>query len=49
MEGKEWVWDNGILKARDIEYHRKLIENASSKKDRETKALFAFVDFLSKI
>ena len=49
MEGKEWVWDNGILKARDIESHKKLIENASSKKDRETKTLFAFVDFLSKI
>ena len=49
MEGKEWVWDNGILKARDIESHKKLIENASSKRDREEKTLFAFIDFLSKI
>ncbi len=49
MEGKEWVWDNGILKARDIESHMKLIESASNKKDRENKALFAFIDFLSKI
>ena len=49
MEGKEWVWDNGILKSRDIENHVKLIENASSREDRENKALFAFIDFLSKI
>ena len=49
MEGKEWVWDNGILKARDIESHMKLIESASNRKDRENKALFAFIDFLSKI
>lgn len=49
MEGKEWVWDNGILKSRDVESHKRLIENASSKKDREDKILYAFVDFLSKV
>jgi hypothetical protein len=49
MEGKEWVWDNGILKARDIESHKALIENAVGKKDTQDKALFAFIDFLSKI
>ena len=49
MEGKEWVWDNGILKAREIENHKKLIENASNKEERENRTLFAFIDFLSKI
>ena len=49
MEGKEWVWDNGILKSRDIETHKKLIENSSNKKDREDNILFSFIDFLSKI
>tara|TARA_Y100001937_G_scaffold32260_1_gene46090 strand:- start:410 stop:1063 length:654 start_codon:yes stop_codon:yes gene_type:complete len=49
MEGKEWVWNNGILEARTIESHKDLIERASSSEDRENKALFAFVDFLSKI
>ena len=49
MEGKEWVWDNGILKSREIENHKKLIENASTREERENKVLFAFVDFLSKI
>ena len=49
MEGKEWVWDNGILKVHDVERHKKLIESAVSNEDRENKVLFAFVDFLSKI
>jgi len=49
MEGKEWVWDNGILKSREIENHKKLIENAVGREDTQNKALLAFVDFLSKI
>ena len=49
MEGKEWVWDNGILKSRDIENHKRLIEKAVGKEDIENKVLFAFVDFLSKV
>ena len=49
MEGKEWVWDNGILKSQDVEGHKKLIESAASKSEREDKILFAFVDFLSKM
>jgi len=49
MEGKEWVWDNGILKVHDVERHKRLIESAISDEDRENKVLFAFVDFLSKI
>jgi len=49
MEGKEWVWDNGILKPQDVERHRKLIESAASKSEREDRVLFAFVDFLSKM
>ena len=49
MEGKEWVWNNGILKSRTIECYKSLIENAPNKEDREDKVLFAFVDFLSKI
>jgi len=49
MEGKEWVWDNGILKSRDVENHKRLIEKAVGKEDIENKVLFAFVDFLSKV
>jgi hypothetical protein len=46
MEGKEWVWDNGIIKCRDIETHVKLIENAGNKMEREEKILSAFNSLL---
>ena len=49
MEGKEWVWDNGILKAQDVERHKKLIESAVSKSEREDKILYSFIDLLSKM
>ena len=42
MEGKEWVWDNGILKCREIESHKNLIETAHTKEDRERAILQAF-------
>ena len=25
MEGKEWVWDNGVIKAQDIEEYKEHI------------------------
>ena len=37
MEGKEWVWDNGLLKEQDVERARKNIEAASSKQLEEVK------------
>jgi hypothetical protein len=46
MEGKEWVWENGILTARRIESYRKQIESASKPNLEEAK-LCAFADFLS--
>ena len=49
MEGKEWIWENGIIKSQDIESYEDLINSASSKVDLEEKTLFAFVDFLSKL
>ncbi len=49
MEGKEWIWENGIIKSQDIESYETLIKSASSKVDLEEKALYAFVDFLSKL
>lgn len=42
MEGKEWVWDNGIIKCIDIEKHKKLIENSIRGEDREREILRAF-------
>jgi hypothetical protein len=49
MEGKEWIWDNGIIKSQDVKSYETLINSASSKADLEEKALYAFVDFLSKL
>ena len=46
MEGKEWIWENGILTARRIESYKKQIKSASKSNLEEAK-LYAFADFLS--
>ena len=48
MEGKEWIWDNGVIKERQIDEYHQMIQKAS-KRELEEKTLFAFKDFLSKI
>jgi len=37
MEGKEWVWDNGLLREQDIERAKKIIKAAPSKQLEEIK------------
>lgn len=49
MEGKEWVWNNGVLRPRHIESYRDRIERASTRIDRQEAKLYAFADFLSKL
>jgi hypothetical protein len=45
MEGKEWVWDNGVLKeARVAKYKRYISE--STRKNIEKRSLKVFEDFL---
>ena len=48
MEGVEWIWDNGILKAQQIEQYETEIKNASSKRLAEAQ-LKVWNDFLSKL
>ena len=48
MEGKEWVWDNGILQEKQIECYRQCVCSASTKDLGEAK-LKAFEDFISKL
>src|SRR5210317_1875258 len=48
MEGKEWVWDNGVIKAKDIEEYREYIQRAKSIKLAEAKAN-VFKNFLEKL
>lgn len=45
MEGKEWVWENGILCERVIDSHKKVIQKASSI-GLEAKMEAVFRDFL---
>jgi hypothetical protein len=48
MEGREWIWDNGLLKAQDVERAKNNILNAPSKKLEEVK-LNEFKNLLSKL
>lgn len=48
MEGVEWVWDNGILKASKIEEMKKQVQKAPSKRLEETK-LNVFKSFLNSL
>ena len=47
MEGKEWVWDNGVLKSMEVEQYKEEIERTKRKELAEVKAK-VFKDFLSK-
>ena len=48
MEGREWVWNNGILQEKQIaEYHRQIKQTSS--RQLEEKAINMFKDFLSKL
>ena len=48
MEGKEWVWEGGLLRERQIQEMKKEIDNAS-KVELEEKMLQAFDKFLSNL
>jgi len=48
MEGKEWIWENGILREHQIaKYHRYISE--SNRKNLEERKLKAFEHFLSNL
>jgi len=50
MEGKEWVWENGVLQERDVaEIHDQIEEAYSTKQNREEIMIEAFKKFLSKL
>jgi hypothetical protein len=48
MEGKEWVWDNGIIKEVEIAKFKETIKK-SSKKNLEENMLRTFNKFMSKL
>jgi len=48
MEGKEWVWDNGIIREATVADYEKQVKT-SSRKDLEDTKLRIFEDFLTKL
>jgi hypothetical protein len=48
MEGKEWVWENGIIKEKDINAMKKTIKNAKMK-ELEQKKIDVFAKFLQNL
>ena len=48
MEGKEWVWCNGILKETEVAKYKRIMD-ASARQELEEKTLKVFEDFLGKL
>jgi hypothetical protein len=48
MEGKEWVWSNGVLQEKAIASYKNTIKKASSRQLEEAK-LQVFKDFISRL
>jgi hypothetical protein len=48
MEGKEWVWENGVIIEQDIDAMKKIILNAKMK-NLEQKKLEVFQKFLQNL
>ena len=48
MEGREWVWDNGILKESKVDKYQRYI-NGAPRRELEERTLKVFEDFLGKL
>ena len=48
MEGKQWVWENGIIKEQHMEKYKNIIKK-SKKNELEENAIRIFKDFLSNL
>lgn len=48
MEGKEWIYENGIFKEREIENYKKAIKEAN-RRDLEEKKLEVFKNFIQNL
>lgn len=49
MEGKEWIWDGGILREKIANQTRQRIENLSRRRELEEHKLNLFNDFLNSL
>ena len=48
MEGKEWIWDNGILKEAKLDKYRRYMDEAT-RRNMEERTLKVFENFLSNL
>lgn len=48
MEGKEWIWDNGILKEKEIDFYKRILTKTEQRNLEEQK-INLFKDFMSKL
>lgn len=48
MEGKEWIWDNGVIREKEINEYKKVIEKSTTR-NLEENAIISFRNFLSKL
>lgn len=48
MEGREWIYENGVIREKQLELYKKSIEEAS-RKDREKVQIEAFSHFLKQL
>ena len=50
MEGKEWIWENGVIREATIDDYRQQLESSSkSFKQLEEQKLKVYTDFISKL
>jgi len=49
MEGKEWIWNNGIIQESEIDHMKRQIDNAASSKILEERKISAFSKFLNSL
>lgn len=49
MENYDWYYDNGILKAREIENIREMVKGSKNKRERQELAINLFERFISKL
>jgi hypothetical protein len=48
MEGKEWIWENGVIKEQDIDSMKKTIMKAKTR-ELEQKKIEIFAKFLQNL
>jgi len=49
MEGVEWIWDNGILKAQQLEAAKRQINESAKRKTLETDQIKIFESFINSL